>query len=266
MDRSAVPALTRAMTIIDLLAGAGQAGLTVTDIAARTGIAKSTTALLCSVLEHEGMVRKHDGRYRLGRRFLGLAADYLATVDDLEEFYAEVRRLPIVSREAARLALLDGTDVIYLARYEATGRPRRVTGGIGDRFPASRLTPPVGSPERAHYDQWCYFALSELEQPLWTLAKHLFALPERRRIPAVLDTARWEFAVAVKILALGLGQREFIVCDHFTAADILMAHTLAWASAFKLPLEHDHLVTYTERLLARPAWARVQKREQAERD
>ncbi len=137
MDRSAVPALTRAMTIVDLLAEAGQAGLTVTDIAVRTGIAKSTTALLCSVLENEGMARRHDGRYRLGRRFLGLAADYLATVDDLEEFYAEVRQLPIISREAARLALLDGTDVIYLARYEASGRPRRVTGGIGDRFPAS---------------------------------------------------------------------------------------------------------------------------------
>ncbi|MFT3833337.1 MAG: IclR family transcriptional regulator [Micropruina sp.] len=137
MDRSAVPALTRAMAIVDLLADAGQVGLTVADIAARTGIAKSTTALLCTVLESEGMARRHDGRYRLGRRFLGLAADYLATVDDLEEFYAEVRRLPIVSREAARLALLDGTDVIYLARYEASGRPRRMTGGIGDRFPAS---------------------------------------------------------------------------------------------------------------------------------
>ena len=137
MDRSAVPALTRAMSIVDLLADAGQAGLTVADIAARTGIAKSTTALLCSVLEDEGMARRHDGRYRLGRRFLGLAADYLATVDDLEEFYALVRRLPIISREAARLALIDGTDVIYLARYEAAGRPRRVTGGIGDRFPAS---------------------------------------------------------------------------------------------------------------------------------
>ncbi len=135
---------------------------------------------------------------------------------------------------------------------------------IGDRFPVSRLTPPASSPERAHYDQWCYFVLSELEQPLWTLAKHTFALPERRRVPAVLDTARWEFAVAAKALATGLGRREFIVGDHFTAADILVAHTLAWALAFELPLEHDYLKTYAERLLARPTWVRVQEREQAE--
>ncbi|MFT3971263.1 MAG: IclR family transcriptional regulator [Micropruina sp.] len=137
MGRSAVPALTRAMAIVDLLAGAGQGGFTVTDIATRTGIAKSTTALLCSVLEAEGMARRHDGRYRLGRRFVSLAADYLATVEHLEEFYAEIRRLPNLSQEAARLGLLDGTEVIYLARYEATGRPRRTTGVIGDRFPAS---------------------------------------------------------------------------------------------------------------------------------
>ena len=135
---------------------------------------------------------------------------------------------------------------------------------IGDRFPASRLTPPVGSPERARYDQWCYFVLSELEQPLWTMAKHRFALPERRRVPAMLDTARWEFGVAAKVLARGLGRREFIVVDNFTAADILIAHTLTWARAFELPLEHDHLAAYAERLLARPAWARAQEREQAE--
>jgi len=135
---------------------------------------------------------------------------------------------------------------------------------IGDCFPASRLTPPVGSPERARYDQWCYFVLSELEQPLWTMAKHRFALPERQRVPAMLDTARWEFAVAAKVLAGGLGRREFIVDGGLTAADILIAHTLAWARAFELPLEHDHLTAYAERLLARPAWARVQEREQAE--
>ena len=125
-------------------------------------------------------------------------------------------------------------------------------------------TPPAGSLERARYNQWCYFVLSELEQPLWTMAKHRFALPERRRVPAVLATAHWEFTVAAKVLAAGLGRREFIVDDRFTAADILIAHTLAWARAFELPLEHDHLAAYAERLLARPAWARAREREQAE--
>lgn len=136
MNRSAVPALTRAMRIIDLLSDEGQPGLGITEIAARAEIPKSTTALLCNVLEEEGLVRRHDGRYLLGRRLLTLGGDYLATVDQLGDFYDEVRRQPAMSRYSARLAMLDGTDVIYLARYEV-GRIRRVSGSVGDRFPAS---------------------------------------------------------------------------------------------------------------------------------
>jgi glutathione S-transferase len=135
---------------------------------------------------------------------------------------------------------------------------------IGDRFPSARLTPPVGTQNRAHYDQWCYFALSELEQPLWTIAKHTFALPEQLRVPAVIETATWEFAVAAKVLAAGLDQREFIIGDGFTATDILIAHTLDWALVFNLPLTHENLAAYATRLLARPARKRALERERAE--
>lgn len=124
------------MRIVDLLASSGQSGLSVADIASRAEIAKSTAALICSVLEEEGLVRRSDGRYRLGRRCLTLARDYLSTVDHLDEFYAQARQLPCISREAARLAILEHTEVIYLARYEG-GYPLRLTGQIGDRFPAS---------------------------------------------------------------------------------------------------------------------------------
>lgn len=133
---------------------------------------------------------------------------------------------------------------------------------IGDCFPASGLTPPVGSVERAHYNQWCFFVMSELEQPLWTIAKHRFALPEKRRVPAIIETAHWEWGVAAKILAGGLGEREFLVGGRFTAADILAAQTLAWARAYKIPLDPAGLDAYADRLLARPALVRARSREQ----
>lgn len=134
---------------------------------------------------------------------------------------------------------------------------------IGDQFPASGLVPAIGAPERGHYYQWCCFVIAELEQPLWTIAKHRFALPEKRRVPAVIETAAWEFGVAANVLNTGLGDREFIVGEHFTAADILIAHTLGWARAFELPLGHAALDAYANRLLARPALARARAREQA---
>lgn len=180
--------------------------------------------------------------------------------------YVTVDLLVGAARQPDYLALNPGGKVPTLVdgSYVLT-ESAAICTYIGDRFPGSGLTPPVGSPERGHYDQWCFFALSELEQPLWTLSKHTFALPERRRIPAVLDTARWEFAVAAKVLARGLGQRDFVVGDGFTAADILVAQTLAWARACKLPLEHDNLTAYATRLLARPAWTRARQRERAGR-
>jgi glutathione S-transferase len=134
---------------------------------------------------------------------------------------------------------------------------------LGDRFPDSGLTPPPGSVERARYNQWCFFILSELEQPLWTMTKHRFALPAKRRVPAIFETAHWEWDVAARVVATGLGERAFLVGERFTAADLLAAHTLAWARVFEMPLGSATLETYADRLLERPARARAIEREQA---
>jgi glutathione S-transferase len=166
-------------------------------------------------------------------------------------------------RQPAYLALNPGGKVPALADGDLVlTESAAICTYIGDAFPASGLTPPCGLPERARYNQWCFFAMCELEQPLWTIAKHRFALPEKRRVPEVIETAAWEFAIAAKVLATGLGGREFLISERFTAADILVAHTLSWAQSFELPLGHTVLEAYAERLLARPALAQARAREQ----
>ncbi|HSC75405.1 MAG TPA: glutathione S-transferase family protein [Pseudomonadales bacterium] len=125
---------------------------------------------------------------------------------------------------------------------------------IADRCAGKAIAPAFGSNERAHYDQWCSFAISELEQPLWTMAKHKFALPEEKRVPAVMDTARWEFTVAAQRVAKGLEGREFILGKTFSVADILLGHTLKWARAFDVPTEQATVDAYADRLFARPAF------------
>jgi glutathione S-transferase len=134
---------------------------------------------------------------------------------------------------------------------------------LAERSPTARLAPPAGSRARACYDRWCFFVIGELEQPLWTIAKHTFALPEKLRVPAVIDTARQEFARATSALAQGLGDREYAVGDAFTAADIMLAHTLNWARGSQLPLGDERLEAYADRQLSRPALARARAREQA---
>jgi glutathione S-transferase len=134
---------------------------------------------------------------------------------------------------------------------------------IADKFPAAQLAPAHASLQRAKFNQWCFFALSELEQPLWTSAKHTFALPEKYRVPEIMDTTRWEFARAATVLAAGIEEREYIVGDTFTVADILIANTLNWARSRSVEIQSAALNAYADRMLARPALQRALDRERA---
>jgi len=132
---------------------------------------------------------------------------------------------------------------------------------LGDKFPQAGLLPPVGSHDRARYLQWAFFILTELEQPLWTIAKHKFVFPKERRLPQIFDTAAWEFERAARVLDKALRERDFLIGEQFSAGDILAAHTLAWAKAFKVELPTPDLERYAALHLARPALARAQAKE-----
>ena len=131
---------------------------------------------------------------------------------------------------------------------------------VGEKFPASGLMP-VDPVARTECLRWMFFATTELEQPLWTIAKHRFALPKDKRVAGIEDTARWEFGQVENLLDTALGQRDFIGGNGLTAADILLAHTLAWARSARIALQSATLAGYFERLYARPALMRARARE-----
>ncbi|MCB9643782.1 MAG: glutathione S-transferase family protein [Myxococcales bacterium] len=133
---------------------------------------------------------------------------------------------------------------------------------IGERFPQAKLIP-EDPHQRAQYFRWCFFAIGELEQPLWTLAKHQFAIPEKHRVPAIAPTAQWEFKVAAKVLSSGLGDKPYIAGESFSGADILIGHTLSWAQVFGLPLGHENLEAYAKRVLQRPGLLKARILEKA---
>jgi glutathione S-transferase len=81
------------------------------------------------------------------------------------------------------------------------------------------------------------------------------------RVPAIIDTAKWEFARATAVLTQGLGDREFIVGDSFTVADILLSNTLNWARHRNIEITQPALNAYADRNLSRPALHRALDRE-----
>ncbi len=128
---------------------------------------------------------------------------------------------------------------------------------IGDQVPDKLLIPGCGSRERALYYKWCSFIVTELEQPLWTIARHRFILPRDLRVPAVKETARHEFAVAVAVLGKMFPGGEFLLGERFCMADILLVQTLDWALTAGLACEDPLLLDYVENLKRRPALARA---------
>lgn len=155
-ESSSVPAVARAAAILSTLAESGGQPMTVSELARRLALPKSSTANLCLALEAERLVSRHDAGYLLGRRLVELGGAYLGSIDQVREFYAACRRQPHIKDQTARVAVLDGLDVLYLARYDGT-QPIRLTANIGDRFPAHctatgkalmALLPPAAMDER----------------------------------------------------------------------------------------------------------------------
>lgn len=132
---------------------------------------------------------------------------------------------------------------------------------LAERHAPNVLIPTVATAERAYFDRWSFFAISELEQPLWTIGKHKFALPKDQRVKAVIPTAEWEYQKALAILSEGLGTKSYILGEQFSAVDILLLHTLRWGLAFGQDLLQDNLQAYFQRGKSRPAYEKAIARE-----
>jgi len=135
-DGSPAPAVTRAAAILDALEAAGGEPLGVSDLARSLGIAKSSTSHLCQALEDARLIQRRGTGYVLGRRTVELAGAYLGGFDEVRSFYELCSHTTALREHVVQIAMLDGTDVLYLARYE--GRSRfMMAANIGDRFPAA---------------------------------------------------------------------------------------------------------------------------------
>jgi DNA-binding IclR family transcriptional regulator len=133
---SLAPAVTRAAAILDHLAHRDGSPAGPSELARELRLPKSSIANVLTALAEAGLVRRIGTGFALGRKLAELGGEYLATVDQVQEFYEACRRLPAAAEETVQLAVLDGLQMIYLARHDGT-QPVRLTSGIGRRLPAS---------------------------------------------------------------------------------------------------------------------------------
>ncbi|MBY0399290.1 glutathione S-transferase family protein [Myxococcota bacterium] len=127
-----------------------------------------------------------------------------------------------------------------------------------ERHGRGRFEPALDSPARGPYLQWLHWSEASLMPPLGQINAHRFVLREADRIPAALELARRQFARVVAQLDQALADRDYLVEDRFTAADLMAGYGIALARMVgELPPPPKALAAWFARLEQRPAFERA---------
>jgi glutathione S-transferase len=105
---------------------------------------------------------------------------------------------------------------------------------------------------RAEVNRWLLFTVTELEQPLWRIAKNRNLYPEAQRLAADIPLASQDFRAMADVAEKHMAGRKFVVGEEATIADFVLAYTLDWANEVQLLDRCPQLVAYMERMYARP--------------
>ena len=111
---------------------------------------------------------------------------------------------------------------------------------------------PIAIEPRAQVNHWLMFTATELEQPLWRIARHTAIYPKEKRLPEEVPLARQDFQDMAVVMEEHMKGRQFLVGENVTVADLVAAYTLDWANEVHLLDASPELRRYMDRMYARP--------------
>ncbi len=127
-----------------------------------------------------------------------------------------------------------------------------------ERYGDGRLAPAIGSRERGEFLQWMHFAEATAFSPIGIVVWMTLYRDDADRHPELLTDARERAARGLTVVEQALADRDYLVANEFSAADIMMGFTIAAAATTGvLDERHPKLQRYFERLVQRPALAKV---------
>ena len=129
-----VQSLARGLAVIRAFSG-DRPALTLTDVAEATGLSRATARRFLLTLEELRYVRADGKFFSLTPRVLELGYSYLSSLGLAETITPHLESLAHDIHESASAAVLDGTDIVYIARV-AGRKIMRVQISVGTRFPA----------------------------------------------------------------------------------------------------------------------------------
>ena len=126
---------------------------------------------------------------------------------------------------------------------------------LGDTYgPDSGLVPKPYTKERALYNQWNSFVQMELDaHTLYVMRKHRDLAHLYGEAPAAITHAIEGFHKQVAVADTALADKDYLVGNRFTGADLMMTTVLTWAVAYGVDIS-PRLHEYAKVHMKRPAY------------
>jgi IclR family transcriptional regulator, pca regulon regulatory protein len=129
-----VEAFARGLAVLRAF-GSGASALTISEVAARAGVTRAGARRLLHTLLALGYARSDGGRFSLTPRVLELGHAYLSSLSMREVAQPVIERLAAELEEIVALSVLEGGDIVFVARTELRSPLARGIG-LGSRLPA----------------------------------------------------------------------------------------------------------------------------------
>ncbi|MGH2506651.1 MAG: IclR family transcriptional regulator domain-containing protein [Ktedonobacteraceae bacterium] len=129
-----IEALARGLDVIRAF-GPNRSTMTLSEVAAATGLARPTARRMLLTLEELGYVRVALGGFALTPRVLELGMAYIGSIGIWDIARPHMEQLVGHTNESSSIAQLDGSDIVYITRV-AVPKIITIAVTIGTRFPA----------------------------------------------------------------------------------------------------------------------------------
>ena len=197
-----VEALARGLDVLACF-DAEHRTMSLSDVAAATGLARPTARRLLLTLEELGFVRSTGGAYALTPKVLTLGTAYVSSLGLWDLARPHLEALVGRTGQSSSMSQLDGSDIVYVARV-AVPRLIALRVDVGTRFPATQTSqgkvllaalPPdeldavLAAPSRSGLPPYAERPPAELEAELAQVRARGWALADEELAPGVRSVA-----------------------------------------------------------------------------
>lgn len=129
-----IQSLERGLAVMNSFSGE-RTNQTLSEVAHVTGLTRATARRVLLTLAELGYVHKNSRSFSLTPKMLDLGYSYLSSLEVVEVAQRPMERLVEGVRESSSMAVLDGTEIVYVARVP-TKRIMTIALAVGSRLPA----------------------------------------------------------------------------------------------------------------------------------